>query len=127
MDAEEARLLEDIQGRRAELVSRAENLKRSLTVALDPRERIKRHPLRGLLTSIGAGMFLGRMIGGRAAPRRDGLEPQVTNSEPESPLLALASSVLPSLLPTLLPVVLGPLMSLVLPRSPRRRDKTNSH
>ena len=129
MDAEEARLMEDIQRRRAELVTRAEGLKRSLTLALDPRERIKRHPLRGLLTSIGTGIFLGRMIGGggRAAPRRAGAEPQATNSEHESPLLSLASSVLPTLLPTLLPAVMGPLMSLVLPRSPKRRGKTNSH
>ena len=127
MDAEEARLIADIRQRRADLVGRAEHMKRTLTEALDPRERIKRHPLRGLLTSVGTGIFLGRLISGRPA-RRSQAEPEpVAPAEPESPLAALAAGLLPTLLPTLLPAVMGPLMSLVMPRSRKRRDKTNSH
>ena len=126
MDAQEEILLADIKARRADLVSKAEGLKRTLTETFDPRERIKRHPLRGILSSVGAGMFLGRLMGGRG-PRKGGFEPEPPPPEPQSPLASLAAGVLPTLLPTLLPAVMGPLLSLILPRGPRRRGKTNSH
>ena len=126
MDTQEAKLLAEIRARRADLVMKAEGLKRTLTETFDPRERIKRHPLRGILSSVGAGMFLGRMMTGRAS-RRTGVEPEPAPPEPQSPLAALAAGVLPTLLPTLLPAVMGPLMSLIMPRGSRRRAKTNSH
>ena len=128
MDAEEARLLAEIEARRADLVSRAHELRRSVTQTLDPRERIKRHPLRGLLTSVGTGIFLGRLMSGRPAARRNS-EPEAAHAaEPESPLASLAASVLPTLLPTLLPAIVGPLASFIFPRaSGRRGKKNNSH
>jgi len=127
MDAEEARLLDEIKARREDIANHAENLKRSVTELLDPRERIKRHPLRGLLTTVGTGIVLGRLMGGRSI-RKESIEPEPQSAEPDSPLLSFAASVLPGLLPTLLPAIVGPLASLILPRgSSRRGKKTNSH
>lgn len=129
MDPYEAQLEEDIRRRRAELLTKAETVKRSFVETFDPRERVRRNPLGSLLATVGAGMFLGRMVSGRSA-RANGRVAEVEPPEPEeSSLASLAMSVLPTLLPTLLPAVVRPLISLVLPKrtKPRPRKPTNSH
>lgn len=114
MDPYEAQLLDDIQLRRAELMNRAESLRRAFVETFDPRERVKRNPLSGLLTSLGAGMFLGRMMPGRST-RGNGTTIAPEPPPAESTLASIAVSMLPGLLPTLMPLM-GPLMSLLIPK-----------
>jgi hypothetical protein len=126
MDAEEARLLEDIQKRRAELITRAQTVKRSVVETFDPREHFKRSPVTGLLTSLSAGVFLGRMMMGRSSHANGEVGAAPPPEEEPSTLASLAMGILPSLLPTVLPALVRPLISLVLPTRPKRARKTNS-
>ncbi len=124
MDAYEARLTEEIQQRRAELVARAEKLRRVVVETIDPRETVKRHPLGGLLTSLGAGMFLGGMLPGRSG-RANGASKGAPAPASESSLFGtVAAGVLSSVLPGLIPMLVGPLMSLITPK-PRTRKREN--
>ena len=105
MDPHEAELLREIQQRRKELVSRAEAFRLTAIATFDPRERLRRHPLAGVLTSLGAGIVLALLP--MIPPRR---EPQPAGARGglDQALISFAAGLLPGALPTLM----SPLLSL---------------
>ena len=124
MDATEARLLEEIRQRRADLVTRAESLRRSVVDTLDPCEQVRRHPVGSILASLGAGVLLGgafprRGRRGRGAAANGAAE----SAAPEAGIpgfASIAAGLLPSLLPMIVPLV-GRLVSWFEPEEGRYR------
>jgi len=107
MDPQEAKLEEEVRQCRAELLSRGESLRRTVAVTLDPREMFKRHPVRGLLTSLGVGLFAGRMLSGRGGRVKNGAsEPEPSSAAAPS----FASLAMGMILPRILPALVGPVL-----------------
>src|SRR5213594_3810216 len=106
MDPHEAELLREIQQRRKELVSRAEAFRRTAIATFDPREGLRRHPLAGVLTSLGAGVLLALLP--MIPPKR---EPQAAGARGglDQTLISFAAGLLPGALPALM----SPLLSLL--------------
>jgi hypothetical protein len=109
MDPEEARLEEEVRRRRADLVARGDSLRRSVIDTFDPREAIKRHPVGGLLASLGVGIVAGRVLTGRRSRASNGKAE--SESSEGSPLASLAMGFLPGLLVKIVPLVAAPLLS----------------
>jgi len=103
MDDHEAELMKDIERRRAELLGRAEAFRRNLITNFDPREKVKRHPLAGLATSLLAGVALAL-----ASPRRP--DRQVAASA-NGLMGAFLPGLLKGIVPTLLMGLVNPLLA----------------
>lgn len=111
MDPHEAKLEEEVRLRRAELLEKGESLRRSVVETLDPRSIVKRNPVGGLLTSLGVGLFMGRMLTGRGTRGKNAAaEAPPLNDAPS--LVSLVAGMLPGLALRALPKLIGPVFSL---------------
>ena len=125
MDPQEARLEEEVRQCRAELLSRGESLRRTVATTLDPREMFKRHPVRGVLTSLGLGLFAGRILSGRSARVKNGA-PQPEAASAAAP--SLASLAMGMILPRILPALVGPVLGFFQrERPPDKADNGRAH
>jgi hypothetical protein len=118
MDSHEAELWREIQKKRQALHSKADALRRSAIATFDPRESLRRHPLAGVVTSLGAGVILALLP---MLPKRRDSQGAGVKSGMDQALLSLAAGLLPALLPT----IVGPLLGLLRrPRGPKDRSRS---
>lgn len=103
MDDREAEMVMEIERRRAELLGRAEAFRKNLVTNFDPREKVKRHPVAGLATSLLAGVALAM-----ASPRR--ADRQVVASA-NGLMSAFLPGLLKGIVPTLLMGLINPLLA----------------
>ena len=118
-DRREAELIREVERSRAELLVRARALQSSAMAILDPRESIRRHPIRGIVLSLATGVILSALGRRREAGPVAGGQPP---PQPH-PLVSLAESLLPDLINGFL----GPLIAnLLVPPEPTGSDHPHS-